>query len=118
MQNHTQQHKTTQNHMEPCQTMQNLVKPLITTIGNIWDHFKPYFKDFKKTSKKPLGKKKKKKKEEEDESSIKSRLNKRQALEATNKSNRLPCYYQCNLVKLTLMEISFFISTVCLRTQM
>ena len=29
--------------------MQNLVKPLITIIGNIQNHFKP---DFKKTSKK------------------------------------------------------------------
>ena len=35
--------------------MQNLVKPLITTIGNIWNHFKP---DFKKTQKNVPGKKK------------------------------------------------------------
>ena len=43
-------------------------------------------------SKKPLGKKKKKKKEEEDESSIKSRLNKRQALEATKNVNIFSVY--------------------------
>ena len=45
---------------------------------SLW--FKPYFK---KPQKNVSGRKKKKK--EEDESSIKSRLNKRQALEATNK---------------------------------
>ena len=41
MRNYMQPCATTQNHVEQCQTMQNLVKPLITTIGNIYNHFKP-----------------------------------------------------------------------------
>ena len=70
MQNHTQQRKTMPNHAKPSQTTHNYY----------WEHIESFLTRIKKIpSKNVLGKKK------EDRSSIKSRLNKRQALEVTKK---------------------------------
>ena len=63
--------------------MPNYAKPSQTTHNYYWEHRNL----LNQNSKKPL----KKEEQEEDESSIKSRLNKRQALEATkNCSNLIP----------------------------
>ena len=66
--------------------MPNNAKPSQTTHNYYWEHIESFKTIFKKTSKK----RQKNVTEEEDESSIKSRLNKRQALEAT-KNYLLPC---------------------------
>ena len=58
--------------------MPNHAKPSQTTHNHYWEHRNLLNQNLKKTLKKE--------EQEEDESSIKSRLNKRQALEATNKS--------------------------------
>ena len=62
--------------------MQNHAKPSQTTHNYYWEHIESFKLDFKKSFREERRKK-------EDESSIKSRLNKRQALEATNNIKRL-----------------------------